>query len=61
MLGLFYACSSDDEWYFAIENYVLVENCHANIKILHPRGLAAQFVVLVMRKLVGSQYISLQK
>ena len=43
MPGLFYACSYDDEWYFALANYVLVENCDVNIESLHPNGPAAQF------------------
>ena len=41
MPGLFYACSYDDEWYFGVANYVLVENCDMNIKLFHPNGPAA--------------------
>ena len=40
MPGLFYA-SYDDEWYFGVANYVLVENCYMNIKLFHPNGPAA--------------------
>ena len=41
MPGLFYASSYDDEWYFGVANYVLVENCGMNIKLFHPNGPAA--------------------
>ena len=42
MPGLFYACSYDDEWYFAAANYVLVESCDVNIKFLHQNFPAGQ-------------------
>ena len=35
--GSFYACFY--EWYFAVANYVSVENCDVNIKFLHPNVL----------------------
>ena len=41
MPGLLYACSYDDEWYFA--NYISVENYDVNIKFFQPNGPAAQF------------------
>ena len=51
-----------DEWYFAVSDYVLVENCDVNIKVIHPNGPIAQFLGLVVRKIRGSQYMtSLQK
>ena len=51
MPGLFNACSYDNEWYFAVANYVSVQNCDSNIKFLHPNSPAAQFLGLVMEKL----------
>ena len=51
-----------DEWYFAVADYVSVENCDVNIKVIHRNGPVAQFLGLVVRKIGGSQYmISLQK
>ena len=41
MPGSFYPCSYVDEWYFAITNYVLVQNCDVKIKFLHPNGPVA--------------------
>ena len=62
MPGLFCTCSYDDEWYFAVANYVSVENCDVNIKFLHPNGPFAKFFGPVVRTLAGLQYmISLQK
>ena len=63
MPGLFYVCFYDDERYFGVANYVLVENCHVNIKFFHPNGLVAQLLGLVLKIFTaGSQYmISLQK
>ena len=43
MAGSFYACFYDDEWYFGVVNYLLVENCDKNIKFLHTNGPDAQF------------------
>ena len=43
MVGLLYACSYDDEWYFGVANYILLENYDVNIKFLQRNGPAAQF------------------
>ena len=52
----------NDEWYFAVADYVSVEHCDVNIKVIHQNGPVAQFLGLVVRKIGGSQYmISLQK
>ena len=42
MPGSFYACSYDEQ-YFAVANYVSLENYDVKIKFLHPNGPAAQF------------------
>ena len=43
MPGSLYACSYD-MWYFAIANYISVENYDVNIKFIQTNGPAAQFL-----------------
>lgn len=43
-----------DEWYFAVADYALVENCDVNIKFIHPNDPVAQFLGLVVKILAGS-------
>ena len=60
--GSLYGCSFDDERYFGVANYILVENYDVNIKFLQSNGPAARFFRSSLEGLAGSQYmISLQK
>ena len=51
----FYPCSCDDEWYFGVANYVLVENCDVNIKFLKVQMvLLPSSLGIVLRTVTGS-------
>ena len=39
----FYACHFENNWYFGIANYVLIENNDVNVKFMHPKGPASKF------------------
>ena len=39
----FYACRYENDWYFGIANYVLIENNDVNVKFMHPKGPTSKF------------------
>ena len=39
----FFACRSENDWYFGITNYVSIENNHVKVKFMNPKGPASKF------------------
>ena len=39
----FFACHSENDWYFGIANYVSIENNHVKVKFMNPKGPASKF------------------
>ena len=39
----FFACHSENDWYFGIANYVSIENNHVKVKFINHKGPTSVF------------------